>query len=97
MEYDINVGKKFTGLTYEIPLSDTVISDVYRSIFFKNKTVLTKNCLAQWILKFLRSFDIHWVWQYLVKFTGLADIVNATAYNTELILTGLEQGKLLWF
>ena len=33
--------------------------------------------------------------QYLVNFTGLAGIVNATVYTTGLIFTGLEHGTLM--
>ena len=56
-------------------LSFTVISGVYRS-FITNKTTFTKYFLTEWIPKFPGSFEIRWVRQYLVNFTGLADIAN---------------------
>ena len=34
----------------------------------------------------------HWVRQYLVDFTGLVGIVNATVYKIEPIFTGLGHG-----
>ena len=40
------------------------------------------------------GFEIHQVRQYLVKFPGMAGKVNATLYNTELILIGLGDLKL---
>ena len=55
------------------------------------------SCLTQWISKLHRSFEIHWVRQYLVNFMGLAGIVNATVYKTEPIFTGLRHGKLSQF
>ena len=42
------LGKIFTGPTYKLILSFTVISDVYCS-FMPNKTKFTKYCLTQWI------------------------------------------------
>ena len=60
----------FTGPTYKLILSFTVISDVYRS-FIPNKTTFTKYCLTQWISK-LCSFEIHLVREYLANFMGLA-------------------------
>ena len=70
--------------------------DVRRS-FIPNKTTFTKYCLTQWISKLHRSFEIHWVRQYLMNFTGLVGTVNTTVYKTEPILTGLGHGKLSWF
>ena len=84
------LGKIFTGLTYTLLLSVTVISNIYMS-FIRNKTTY---CLAQWISKLPGSFEIHWVRQYLVNFMGLEGIVNATVYKTGLIFTGLGHGKL---
>ena len=49
-------------------------------------------CVTRWISKLTGRFEIHWVRQYLINFTGLADIVNATVYET--ISTGLGQDKL---
>ena len=46
------------------------------------------------ILKLPWSFEIHWVKQYLVDFTGLAGIVNATVDKTKLILAGLRHDHL---
>ena len=40
------------------------------------------------------SFEIHWVRQYLINFTGLVGIINTTVYNTELIFIGLGHWKL---
>ena len=41
-----------------------------------------------------KSFEIYWVGQYLVNFTGLACIVNATVNKTEPIFTSIRHGKL---
>ena len=41
-------GKIFTGLTYKLPFSFAVISDVYR-FFGPNKTTFTRYCLTRWI------------------------------------------------
>ena len=43
----------------------------------------------QWISKLPRSFEIHWVRQYIVNFTDLMGIVNATVYKTEPTFTSL--------
>ena len=67
---------------YKLLLSFTVIPDVYKSVI-PNNTTLTKYCLAQWISKLPRSFEIHWVIQYLVNFTDLAGIVNNTLYSIQ--------------
>ena len=40
-----------------------------------------------------RSFEIHWVRQYMVKFMDLEGIVNTTVYETKPIFTGLRCGK----
>ena len=50
--------------------------------FIPNKTTFTKYSFTR-ISKLPRSFEIHWVRQYLVNFTGLAGILNATVYKTE--------------
>ena len=63
-------------------LSFILIPDVSRS-FIRHKSTVTKYCLTQWISKLPGSFEIHWVRQYLVNYTGLAGIVNATVYKTE--------------
>ena len=70
-----------------------VISDVYKS-FIPNKSTVTKYYLIQWISKLLGSFQIHRVRQFILNFTGLAGIVNATVYKTMAISTGLGHGKL---
>ena len=57
------IRKIFTGPTHKLLLSFTVISDVYR---------FTKFCLTQRILKLFGRFEIHWVRQHPVNFTGLA-------------------------
>ena len=85
--------KIFTGLTYKFLLSFMVMSDVYRS-FIPNKTVFTRYFIIQRISKLPGSFEIHRVRLYLLNFTGLAGIVNATVYWTEPIFTGLRHGKL---
>ena len=76
-------------------LSFTSLSDVCRS-FIPNKTAFTKYCRTQWISKFLGSFEIHWVRQYmyLVNFMGLAGRVNTAVYKTKPIFSGLGNGKL---
>ena len=50
-------------------LNFMVILNVYRC-FIANETVFTKYCLTPWISKLPRSFEIHWVRQYLLTFTG---------------------------
>ena len=89
-------GKIFTGMTYKLLSSFTVISDAYRT-FIPNKTTFTKYCFTQWISKLPRSFEIHCVRQYLVNFMGLAGMVNVTVYKTEPIFKGLGHGKLSLF
>ena len=71
------LGKIFTGPTHKLLLGFTVIPDVHMS-FISNRTTFIKYCLTQWISKFTGSFEIHWVRQYPLNFTGLtlADIVN---------------------
>ena len=69
---------------------------VYRS-FIPNKTTFTRYCLTQWISNLRKSFEIHWVRQYLVNFTGLVSIVYVTVYSTETVFTGLKHGKLSQF
>ena len=49
-------------------------SDFYKA-FIRNKTTFTKYCLTQWIPKLPGSFEIHWVRQYLVNFTGLVGTI----------------------
>ena len=78
---------------YKLLLSFIVISDIYKS-FIPNKTTFTQYCLSQCISKLPGSFEIHWVRQYLVNFTGLADIVNTTVFKTEAIFAGLGHDKL---
>ena len=78
------IRKIFTGATYALLLSFTVISDIYRS-FIPHKTTFTKHCFIP------QSFEI------LVNFTGLVGIVNATVYQTEPIFTGHGHGKSSWF
>ena len=56
-------------------LSFTVISDAYRSIIW-NKIIFIKYCLTQWISKLPWNFEIHWVRQYLVNFSGMANYPN---------------------
>ena len=90
------LGKIFTGPTYKLLFSFTVISDVHKS-FIPYKTTFTKYCLTQWISKLLGSFEIHWIRQYLGNFMSLAGNVNTTVYKTKPIFTGLGHGKLSWF
>ena len=42
-----------------------------------------KYCITRWISKLPGSFEIHSVRQFLVNFTGLAGLVNATVCKTE--------------
>ena len=79
--------KIFTSPTYKLRLSFTVISDVCRS-FIPNETTFTKYCLTQWVSKLHGRFEIHWVWQYQINFTGMAGIVKDIVYNIEPVLTG---------
>ena len=65
-----NTKKNIYRSNVQITLSFTVISDVYSS-FIPNEITFTKYCLTQWISKLLGSFEIHWVRQYLINFTGL--------------------------
>ena len=73
--------------------SFTVISNVCSS-FIPNETLFTKYCLTQWMSKLPGRFEINWVRQYRVNFTGLAGIINAIVYKTEPIFTGLRHDKL---
>ena len=78
---------------YKLFLSFRLISDIYKSLI-PNKTRFTKYCVTHWISKLPRSFEIHWVSQFLVNFMGLAGIVNAIVYNTKPVFTGPRYGKL---
>ena len=82
-----------TGPTYKLRLSFVVISDVYMPIIPK-KTTFTKPYFTQWMSKRPGSFEIYWVRQCLVNFTGLAGIINATLYKTEPNFTDLGHSKL---
>ena len=72
----------------------------------KIKTTFTKCCLTQWISKLPRSFEIHWIRQNLVNFTGLMGIVNITIYKivnfhrswaSQIVLIfNTEDGLILW-
>ena len=77
--------------------SDKLLSSSTVRYFSKssipNETTFVKYCLSQWISKLSGSFEIHWVKQYLVNFTGLVGLLNATVYKTEPIFTGLGHGK----
>ena len=88
-----NLGKIFTGPTYKLLLSFMFISNL-EMFTGQNKTTYSKYCLIQWISKFPRSFEIHWVRQNLVNFTGLVGMVNTTVDKTEPIFPGLWHGKL---
>ena len=79
----LKIGKIFTGLMYKLLLSFKVISDVYMSL-------IPNTCITTFTKYFLlpRSFEIHWVRQYLVNFMVLVGIVNATVYRAEPIFTG---------
>ena len=87
------LAKIFTGPMSTSLLCLTTISDVYRSLI-PSEIIFTKYLLTQWISKLLGSFEIHWVRQYLVNFTGLVGIVVATVYKTEPIFTVFLHGKL---
>ena len=87
------LGKICTVPRYKLLLSFTIISYVSRS-FIPNETTLTTCCLAQWISKLPMSFEIHWLRQYLVNFTDLAGMINATVYKTKPIFIGLGHCKL---
>ena len=78
--------------TYNLLLSYTVISYVYRS-FIRNKTTFTNYCLTQWTSKVSGN---HWVGQYMVNSTGLMGIVNTTFYKPNPIFIGPEYTKLYW-
>ena len=80
--FNFKLGRIFTGPMYKLLLSFLLIADFYRS-FVPNKTAVTKYCLTQWISKLPRSFEIHWIKQYMENFMGLAGRVNATIYKTE--------------
>ena len=68
--------KLFTGPMYTLALNLTVISYVYRC-FIPNQTTFNKHCLTQWVSK------LPWVKQYLVNFTGLVSITNASVHKTQ--------------
>ena len=94
----VKIRKNFykSRVQFKLLWSSMVILDVYRS-FVPNKPTFTKYCLTQWISKVPGSYEIHWVRQYLVNFTGLVGIVNTTVYKTKPIFIGLGHGKLFWF
>ena len=85
--------KGFKGPVYKLLLIFMFIAYTCKS-FIPNKTTFIKYCLTQWISKLPRSFEIHWVRQYLVHFTGLLCMANATVYMNDPIFTGLRHGKL---
>ena len=91
--------KIFTGPTYKLLLSFTVISDVYMS-FIRDETPSTKYCLTQSISKLTGSFKIHWIREYLVNFTVLVGTVNANIYKIACVRFSLfilhEVFKTLW-
>ena len=89
------LGKIFTCPTHKLFLSFMLISDVYRS-FIPNKTTFTKHCLTQWISKFPGSFEIHWVRQYLVNFTGVVGIVSATKPSQFSQVAGMAHGPVFF-
>ena len=47
-------------------------------VLYPKKATFSKYCLTQWISKLQGSFEIHWVRQYLVNFTSLVGMINAT-------------------
>ena len=85
--------KMFTDRTYKLPFSFTSMAGVCSYLFQVNihlrKTVLIG------ISNPHRGFDIHWVRQHLVYFTGLVDIVN-TVYETEHFVMGSRQIDLIF-
>ena len=83
---------KYLQVRHTLLLSYTVILDVCRS-FIPIKTTFAKYCLSKCILKLPGCFEIHWVRQYLVNFTGLAGIVSATIYKTRPFFTGVGHSK----
>ena len=66
---------------YKLLLIFIIILYVYRS-FIPSKTTFTKYCLTLWISQLPRSYEIHWVRQYLINFMDLMGIVNATVCKT---------------
>ena len=82
------------SLMFKLLSSFTVISDIYVSSI-PNKTTFVEYCLTQCISKLLGSFEIHWVRQHLVKFMGLAGMVNAIVYKIDPFFTGLGHGELV--
>ena len=67
---------------------------MFTGLLLFEKNAFIEYCLTQWISKLPVSFEIHGVRQYLLSFTGLAGIVNASVYKTKTIFTGLRHGEL---
>ena len=86
-------GKRFTGQTYKLCLSFTVISDVYMSFFQIKLHILSTALLSG----FQRSFKIYWARKYLANVAVQAGKINANVYKTELFFTSLGHGKLPYF
>ena len=78
------IGKVFADPTYLLPLSFMGHLRCYKS-FITNEIAftITKCCPIWWISGLLRSFEFHWVGQYLVNVTDLAGIVNTIVYKTK--------------
>ena len=74
------LGRIFTGSTNKFLLSCTVISYVCRT--FSTDNTFYRYCLAQRISKFLWSFEILYVKQYLINLMSLASIRTVTVYET---------------
>ena len=87
------VAKMFTGPAYTLLLSFTVISDVYTSFITKILHLLSTVLLNAGISKLPGSFEIYWVRQDMVNFTGLVGIVNTTVYKPKPIFRCLSHGK----
>ena len=65
--------------------------------FIPNEIILSKHCLTKCISTLHRSFEIHWVRQYLVNVMDLTGTVHTTSNKTEPIVKGIGYGKLSIF
>ena len=96
VQYQCKRFGKYLQIDVQVIYSIMVISDVNRP-FIPNKIPCIKYCTIQWIQTLPGSSENHWVRQFLLVFTGLAEIVNTTFYKTEAIFTGLGHGKSSYF
>ena len=99
LEYRDTVTVSKLGKLFTIPTYNLINFELYGNFIFTGPLFEIKlhllNTANLWISKLPGSFEIHWLRQCLVNFSGLAGIINATSHKTEPIFTGLGHSKLL--